>query len=336
MRTQHLGGDTLCAVADRYTAVKIALKKLGKVPTQIADATAPRFIDRSTWEKVAADKKYSPWFIYDPAPETWAKWELGRSIIDGRAASNRRAGKPAMISLGWILDLHRREMKGLISQPGVFRTEGAAGAAVDHTKSIALSDIENLVASPYRKPDQTPLVDWTISACYEDVPYAVRAAHPKPTLNEQVAEVAPVTPKIFTDAEGVDRECGYFNYPKPAWIADELAQWEKNINDRTARLARGEPIDVLLTASRAQKWFISIHPFPDGNGRTSRFIMDYLLESLGLPPPLLANFDRDLLSTEADWADEIGRGMLHTLDVLEGCVREPLRGGCATISKMPE
>ena len=71
MRTQHLGGDTLCAVADRYTAVKIALKKLGKVPTQIADATAPRFIDRSTWEKVAADKKYSPWFIYDPAPETW-------------------------------------------------------------------------------------------------------------------------------------------------------------------------------------------------------------------------------------------------------------------------
>jgi len=56
---------------------------------------------------------------------------------------------------------------------------------------------------------------------------------------------------------------------------DHLVAW---YNKNEGRL---HPIEL---AAQMYQRMVSIHPFPDANGRTSRFVMDWVLESHGYPP----------------------------------------------------
>jgi len=57
-----------------------------------------------------------------------------------------------------------------------------------------------------------------------------------------------------------------------------------------------EEANPILTSAKAHQWLISIHPFSDANGRTTRLVSDFVLKKKGLPPidykqdPMLAVF----------------------------------------------
>lgn len=57
-----------------------------------------------------------------------------------------------------------------------------------------------------------------------------------------------------------------------AWLDDALHQCDEN---------KANPIQV---AASVYQRLVSIHPFNDANGRTSRMVMDYVLQRYGLPP----------------------------------------------------
>merc|ERR1711969_127619 len=65
---------------------------------------------------------------------------------------------------------------------------------------------------------------------------------------------------------------------------DRFFEW---LQTKTGRDGAGRD-DALLTATRAFMWLIGIHPFADGNGRTTRLVADYLLMRAGLPPGVWA------------------------------------------------
>ncbi len=77
------------------------------------------------------------------------------------------------------------------------------------------------------------------------------------------------------------------------WINSELKEcYLKQEADQAGRpyvppetsLCRGNPITL---AAKAYHAMVSIHPFEDGNGRTCRAVMDFILQKFGiLPPPL--------------------------------------------------
>lgn len=333
IRTQSLGSVSLCEVVNRYKSVRERLVNQGKDPMRIANATAPRFIDADYWAKEAPEKNYNPWFVYDPAPATWEKWENSRSLIDRRASKNRRREQPAFLSSKFLLKLHTQQMTGLLKETGIFRTFDEIGLAVQHKKALTRSDLEVLRRNANALSKTIPSVGWVQTGCYEDIPLTLRKEKPTPT--ELMQSTFPLEPKSFRDANGVAMECGYLTYPTNSEIPALFQYWLKELNSRSLRMSRGEPIDPFITAARAQQGLIAIHPFEDGNGRMSRFVVDYLLGSLGLPPPLLSDFDRDLFTTEREWANEIGKGVLRALETLETCAADPARLGCQTVSETP-
>ena len=66
------------------------------------------------------------------------------------------------------------------------------------------------------------------------------------------------------------KERVHYQAPKPERVAEEMTMFIKWFNEQTE-------LDGVLKAAIAHLWFVSIHPFDDGNGRIARAITDMQL-----------------------------------------------------------
>jgi len=71
----------------------------------------------------------------------------------------------------------------------------------------------------------------------------------------------------------------------PEDVADEMAELLEELRDVA-------PEKVLIAAAYFHAKFENIHPFADGNGRTGRLAMNYLLVLNGHPPIVIHEEDR--------------------------------------------
>jgi fido (protein-threonine AMPylation protein) len=86
---------------------------------------------------------------------------------------------------------------------------------------------------------------------------------------------------------GVIREVGEFSgtaspqtaYIHPAKVHSEMNELMAWVNEQLAQ----EKFNPIAVAAKAHMRFVSIHPFGDGNGRTSRLLVDFILQRTGLP-----------------------------------------------------
>lgn len=74
--------------------------------------------------------------------------------------------------------------------------------------------------------------------------------------------------QVISGAMGKERV--HYQAPKPERLAEEMAVFIKWFNEETE-------LDAVIKAAIAHLWFVSIHPFDDGNGRIARAITDMLL-----------------------------------------------------------
>lgn len=84
-------------------------------------------------------------------------------------------------------------------------------------------------------------------------------------------------------------QVGGFNgimYLHHSKVKDEMKDFVKWINSNVQACQKNgaNPISI---AAQAYQRMVSIHPFSDGNGRTCRLVMDYVLQTCGLPPAIL-------------------------------------------------
>ena len=66
------------------------------------------------------------------------------------------------------------------------------------------------------------------------------------------------------------RETVHYEAPSPVRVSDEMARFMDWFNGN-------DPIDPVLKAAIAHFWFVTIHPFDDGNGRIARALTEMLL-----------------------------------------------------------
>lgn len=71
---------------------------------------------------------------------------------------------------------------------------------------------------------------------------------------------------------------------QPRLIENDMYQLDKDIDDYISECENRSFVDCMELAVRIHHRLAQIHPFEDGNGRTSRALMNWLLKLKGLPP----------------------------------------------------
>lgn len=82
---------------------------------------------------------------------------------------------------------------------------------------------------------------------------------------------------------GFAKESSWYGVVDEREIGVEMAHFDEWFESSADLVAHGKMTPVELAAATAQR-LISIHPFPDANGRTARLAADWVLASYGLPP----------------------------------------------------
>ena len=77
-------------------------------------------------------------------------------------------------------------------------------------------------------------------------------------------------------------------------IVARMQEFEQWVQAEVEKCDRGEKNPIVL-AAQAYHRIVTLHPFPNGNGRTARLFMDYILERYGLPPAILGKEVNDVL-----------------------------------------
>ena len=102
-------------------------------------------------------------------------------------------------------------------------------------------------------------------------------------------------------------------------LVEERFSWFKESRRAIGALDTEDKInDYIELVVEFQRDMVSIHPFRNGNGRTTReFILNFALIKEGLPPSRIADPNMDLYSPISEWREQIIAGMESTNHLYE-------------------
>ena len=114
-------------------------------------------------------------------------------------------------------------------------------------------------------------------------------------------------------------EIFYFASPEetPAKMADLMAWYNEKKDDAA--------VNPIFFAAEFHYKFIRIHPFDDGNGRTARILMNFILMKYGFPPVIIKTEDKEnyfaaLRLADADnieaFINYIAVNLVHSLEIM--------------------
>jgi hypothetical protein len=234
-----------------------------------------------------------------------------RNYLDARSLMATHSGP---IDFDLINALHRQLMKhgieGLrVSDLGKVRSCRVCGNATTPEYSISPSGLAEIQANPYLRFEGRGSVgvNHTGIIWYPEVSRANsellnRVARVDSALASEIRALVP-TSLSRQDFEILNRRF------IEALVLDRIQAFNQ------ARRAIGdldspEKIDDFVAlVAQFQRDFVSIHPFPNGNGRTSRTLAFGLLEAEGLFAPRLRSPDADILVSADEWIREFKDGM---------------------------
>jgi Fic family protein len=83
-----------------------------------------------------------------------------------------------------------------------------------------------------------------------------------------------------------------FKPPSPEHILSEMSEFDKWLSEASSPGSLFSQDEAVLVASAAHTWFVTIHPFIDGNGRVARLLMNLLFMRYGFPIAVITREDR--------------------------------------------
>ena len=131
------------------------------------------------------------------------------------------------------------------------------------------------------------------------------------------------------------KEHVHFEAPKAGRLNREMRSFLKWFEG-------GKPIDQVLAAGLAHLWFVTIHPFDDGNGRIARAIADMALARSEHSPQRFYSMSAQIRQERNAYYDILERTQKGTMDVTPwmewflGCLGRAIDGAQVTLSTVLE
>ncbi|MCA8924166.1 MAG: Fic family protein [Planctomycetes bacterium] len=201
---------------------------------------------------------------------------LARSQEIARRAEQLRAQRGSLTSD--LLNRERMGSSGTVrgTHGGVAGTDGASIAARNFTKA------DDLVRE-WAKSNEPLTVE--------------RIQQLNATLGEGLQHNGGVPGQLRT--AGLDASAG--GAPAKVYVLGE--QVEEAMADfvKWYQAAEKSGMDPIELAARSYQRLVSIHPFYDANGRTTRLVMDYVLQRHGLPPAAMSDVNVAVFGAERAW-----------------------------------
>lgn len=107
------------------------------------------------------------------------------------------------------------------------------------------------------------------------------------------------------------RQRVHFQAPPSSQVAPMMGKLIDWVNDETL------PIDSLVKAAVAHLWFVTIHPFDDGNGRIARTLTEYMLSKADGSPLRFYNHSSVLLLHRNDYYRRLEHAQHGGLDITQ-------------------
>ena len=129
----------------------------------------------------------------------------------------------------------------------------------------------------------------------------------------------------------IGKEHVHFQAPKADRLIDEMRSFLDWFEGDKA-------IDPVLRAGLAHLWFVTIHPFDDGNGRIARAIADLALARSENSPQRFYSMSAQIRQERKDYYDVLERTQKGTMDVTPwmewflGCLGRAIDGAQVTLS----
>lgn len=310
-----------CQIQDEFRQIKSQYAVQNIDVNYVYEYRLLRFIDRDSYEKslvmqVPVEK------IYSPSPDTWNYWSLNIDQIMGRdfhkvfflQKSNAVGGTRVSFSA-----VHEMNTKLIFPKKSEPRKIGDLAVGFCLPQALLEGDVLNSVDQSFdrfqKKLEYQYQFYFSDLAQQSDVlqgrQFKVGAALKK---YDQIGQLCPRNDK---------GQQSWVSYPESLkvdaylhWIEFFLETQMDLIEQKKSVLS---PIEL---AAFVQKWFVTVHPFQDGNGRTSRAIQDLILQYYGLPFAPAGDLQNDLLITVDMYLQQNYLAMEDSMATLRACLNQ--------------
>ena len=310
-----------CALSEKYQQMQIkARQRFGITLEQISEYQAMRYIRRSDYES-AKGRQIPPHLTYQLLEADGNKpneqrsslvWDNFVTGIAQVSEDRARVQNGSKFELNDLLRAHRGFYR-LSNEVGDFGHDPLLGQLRPpnpndrHWWRVKADDV----------PRTKAIVD-QLNEAYEELGLVPSALDTLYTENNYMTEILRLKPA--TDGVGM----AMYESDSRA-VAKHVSLLLSLIDANLAQARQGRPMiwkGHLMTPAQlaflAQQAFVQIHPFSDGNGRTSRFVQELILTAFNLPPGSSGDLmDNDVLTLHADYyakAITASRNLLLSVD----------------------
>ena len=321
-----------CALQDQFHHVRNKLSQLGHNIDEIAEYRTLRFIDRTSWEW-AKKNKISPQMIYGPKPDTWNVWDAGVRTLTQRDFKTLQFDTNLIREINKeLLTLKNINVQGKetdqLKKPGEYRTAGDSGVAYCAVEKISFQD-------QIKKSDESLIA---IQKKWENLSRKsfIELQRNAKTQNAQIARITSLMSADDAACSTHDGRTGQnVRYARSSLVLNHVEWLVAFVNENLKQ--HGENAAVLSPVELAvliQKWLVSLHPFADGNGRTSRLVQDLILAHFDLPFAPTGDLQNDAMETYDVYLENTYTKMEQMLSELNRCAEANMPFHCQTVEKL--
>ncbi len=318
-----------CAIQDRYRAVRETFRKYKKDVTDVNEYKALRFIDRQKWERDGIIKEMPAKFIYQPAPSTWYIWEGG---IQSLFPSDKGAGRLAeMIRNNTFNNSYFSMVNKVLLTNGVVSVKDKV---TDQTIKEGEIRTSFRSAPGYCSYDSYSETRRNLSRVKESVSAYQSEWEKKAQISfkEMIKQLgglssskASMVPDMLISGHPCpwDYNGNFVFYASSRDVLNNLDWMQIFVRYNLQRYENSNPVvSPIELAAIVQKWLVSVHPFADGNGRTSRAVQDLILQNFDLPFAPGGDLQEDALVDVQPYIELTYQKTEEMMTVLENCAQE--------------